>query len=137
MRVSREQKKEEAIRRMKKWGIFSQTIEQFKDDDLVSISEPPFGAFYWVEDEELKEMKRFEEENDALVYCIIRSYTSIGVMDSYMFVSDYKDEWEMDRADQEEGQQVVYVVNRDDPNCSEFGSIGIKRTVAAGLQRIW
>lgn len=137
MNVSREEKKIEAVKRMKEWGIFDPTIKQFKTEGLISISEPPLGAFFWVEGEELKAVREFEEKNDALVYCIVRSYTSIGKMDSYLFVSDYKEEWEMDIADLREGQQLVYVVNHDAPDCSEFGSIGLARTIAGGLRRTW
>lgn len=137
MNISREEKKAEALKRMKSWGIFDQTIKQFEKEDLVSISEPPVGAFFWVEGEELEEMKRFEAENNALVYCIVRSYTSIGIMDAYLYVSDYKEEWEMDHEDQKEWQQLAYVINHQMPDCSEFGSIGLKRTIAAGLKRVW
>ncbi len=137
MNVSREEKKAEAIKRMKNWGIFNQTIRQFEKEDLVSISEPPFGAFYWVEGKELERMKQFEEENNALVYCIVRAYTTFGKMDAYLYVSDYKEEWEMDRADQKEWRQFAYVVNWDMPYCSEFGRVGLQKTCAAGLKRIW
>lgn len=41
MEISREEKKTEAIARMKALGIFPDTIKQFKDDDYISISEPP------------------------------------------------------------------------------------------------
>lgn len=137
MNVSREEKKAEAIKRMRKLGIFGQTIHQFEKEDLVSISEPPLGAFYWVEGEELERMKQFEEQHNALVYCIVRSYTNIGMLDTYLYVSDYKEEWEMDHEDLKEWHQVAYVVNWDAPECSEFGSVGLQRTVAAGLKRIW
>ena len=137
MIISKEKKKEEALKRMKKWGIFYQTIEQFEKDDLVSISEPPIGAFYWVEGEELDNVRQFEEQYNALVYCIVRSYTQYGVMDAYLYVSDYKEEWSIDHKDQENWQQLVYVVNYDMPVCSEFGSIGLKRTLAGGLERVW
>lgn len=137
MKISREEKKIEAIQRMKKWGIFDQTIEQFEKEDLVSISEPPFGAFFWVEGEELEAVKRFEQEHNALVYCIVRAYTDFGKMDAYLYVSDYNEEWDMDHADQEEGQQLAYVVNYDMPDCSEFGQVGLQRTIAGGLRRTW
>ena len=45
MNISKEEKKAEAIVRMKILGIFPETIQQFETDDKVSISEPPFGAF--------------------------------------------------------------------------------------------
>ena len=44
---------------------------------------------------------------------------------SYLYVSKYKEEWEMDVNDLGEGYPVVYVENLEDPECSEFGSIRI------------
>lgn len=137
MNVSRNEKKIEAVKRMKRWGIFNQTIRQFEKENLVSISEPPFGAFFWVEGDELEAVKKFEEKYNALVYCIVRSYTEIGRMDSYLYVSDYKEEWEMDNTDQNESSQIAYVVNHDMPDCSEFGRVGLERTIAGGLRRTW
>lgn len=137
MNVTREDKKAEAITRMKLSGVFGPTIKQFEKEDYISISEPPFGAFYWAEGEDLKRISEFEEQNNALVYLVVRSYTTIGKMDSYLYVSDYPEEWEQDREDIKEGQPLVYVYNHDMPDCSEFGCIGIARTPAAGLRRTW
>lgn len=141
MNISMEEKKVEAIARMKKLGIFPQTIKQFEDEGYISISEPPFGAFYWAEDEDLERIRQFEAEHNALVYVVIRSYTNIGKMDSMLFVSDYPEEWEMDRGDVAgdvaNWQQVAYVYNHDAPDCSEMGAIGIAPTAAAGLCRTW
>lgn len=137
MKISREEKKIEALGRMKRLGIFSETIKQFEQEDLVSISEPPVGAFFWVEGEELNEMKQWEQEHNTLVYCIVRAYTSIGKMDAYLYVSDHKDEWADDREMLRNNETIAYVINRDMPDCSEFGSIGIRRTIAAGLARTW
>lgn len=137
MNISIEEKKNEAIERMMLLGIFPQTVKQFKDEGLVSISEPPFGAFYWAEGEDLERIRQFEQEHNALVYVVIRSFTNIGQMDSMLFVSDYPEEWEMDRADMKHDQQVAYVYNHDAPDCSEIGAIGIAGTPAAGLRRTW
>lgn len=132
MKISREIKKEEAIKRMKKMGVFNETIEQFKNDNLVSISEPTpmfgitIGALYWLNDDQKRVVKNFEEEYGALVYLVVRSYTNIGIMDSLFYVSDHKDEWFMDNADLDEKFACVYVVNYDMPECSEFGTIAWK-----------
>nr|DAG11195.1 MAG TPA: hypothetical protein [Caudoviricetes sp.] len=134
MNISIEEKKTEAIRRMKMLGIFPETIKQF-EAGYVSRSEPPFGAYYWVEGEELEALRKFEEEHDCLVYTVVRSYTSIGMMDSYLFVGDDVEEWELDRDDLKDGYAFSYTVNYDAPDCSEFGTIGIKLSVAAGLVR--
>ena len=135
MNVSREEKKAEAVKRLKKMGVFKATIQQFEKEDLVSVSEPPVGAFYWLNAEEKKMVQEFEENHDALVYVVIRSFTNIGKMDSLLFVSDYPEEWNMDMEDLEGNLALAYVVNYDFPDCSEMGTIGWKLTIAGGLDR--
>lgn len=54
MNVSREIKKEEAIKRMRAMHIIPDAIKQFKNDDVVMVSEPPLGGLYWLNDEEKK-----------------------------------------------------------------------------------
>lgn len=137
MNISREEKKIEAIARMKARGIYAPIVKQFEKEDLVSESAPPLGACFWLNEEQLARVREFEEQNNALVYHVIHSYTNIGEMESYLYVSDYPEEWERDRQDIGEGSQLVYVVNKDAPDCSEFGSIGIALTAAAGLRRTW
>ena len=137
MNVTREEKKVEAIERMKAWGIFDQTIEQFAQDDLISESVPPVGACFWLDKEQLQRVRDFEKEHNALVYFVIHSYTNLGELESYLYVSDYKEEWHYDREDIKEHQQIAYVYNAGAPEFSEMGSIGIELTPAAGLRRTW
>ena len=137
MKVNREKKKIEAVARMKKWGIFGETIKQFEKDDLVSESRPPVGACFWLDAGQKKRVEQFEREHDALVYHVIHSFTNIGELENYLYVGDYEEEWEMDREAIEDKQQLVYVLNHSMPDCSEFGSIGIEPTPAAGLRRTW
>lgn len=137
MSIPIERKKAEAIRRMKKMGIFPQTIESFEKDGYVSISEPPVGAFYWAEGEDLERIKEFEKEYNALVYLVVRSFTNFGKMDSFFYVSDYEDEWSSDDEGLDNKEQLAYVYNHDMPDCSEFGYVGFERTVAAGIRRTW
>lgn len=137
MKVSMEEKKAEAIKRMKMLKLFPEVIRQFEQDGLVNISEPPFGAHFWLSDEDKKRVTEFEQENNALVYTAIRSYTDIGQMDSFLFVSDYPEEWDLDRRDIKDKQTLAWVYNHDMPDCSEMGCIGIAPTPAAGLRRTW
>lgn len=137
MKISIEDKKAEAIRRMKKMGVFSETIKQFEKDGYISRSEPPFGAFYWVEGEELARIHEFEKERNALVYMVIDSYfRDIGHMISYLYVEDEMDEWTFFDSDAENGILFTYTINVDDPDESEFGSIGYKMGIGAGPVRI-
>ena len=134
MNVSIEKKKQEAINRMKALGIFAETIKQFKGGQ-VSYSEPPLGANYWLNEEQEKIVKDFEEEHNALVYVVVRSYTEFGKLDAFLYVSDYEEEWEMDIEDIYDGYALAYVYNYDDPYCSEIGSIAVKGRFG-GLVRI-
>ena len=133
MNITREDKKAEAIERMKLLDIFAETRKQFERDDYVSISEPPVGAFFWAEGEDLQRIREFEENRNVLVYLVIRSYTTFGKMDCYLYVSDHRDEWEQDREDLKNREPLCYVYNHDMPDCSEFGCVGIEKTCAAGL----
>lgn len=137
MTISREEKKIEALARMKLWGIYPPIVKQFEEDNQISESAPPLGACYWLDEEQMARVREFEERNNALVYHVIHSFTNIGEMESFLYVSDYPEEWEQDRADIKDGQQLVYVCNKDMPDCSEFGSIGVAITGAAGLRRTW
>lgn len=135
--ISRAEKKAEAIERMKLLGVFPQTIQQFEEDDKISLSEPPIGAFFWLDDKQLEQVHKFEEQYNCLVYLGVRWYTTIGTMDAFLFVSNHRDEWGDDRKDLESGEPYAYVVNWDDLEMSEIGCIGIERTVAGGLKRTW
>lgn len=136
MNVLREDKKVEAIKRMRAMKLFPDAIKQFAEDDVVMVSEPPFGGLYWLNDEQKKMVQDFENEWNALVYLVVRSFTNLGTMDSFFYVSDHKSEWNMDEADIKENYACVYVVNHDAPDCSEFGTIAWKN-VGGGILRVF
>ena len=137
MKPNFDEKDKEAIERMKLLEIMDETIEQYADFGYVTRSDPPLGALFWVSDQELADIRLWETEHNARVYHVVRAYTSLGILDSYLYVSNNKDEWEIDRQLLEAGEPLAYVVNRSDPYCSEFGTIGIKTTPAKGLIRTW
>lgn len=137
MNVSIEEKKAEAISRMKMFGIYGKAIDEFRRDLTVNRSEPPFGALYWVEGDDIANLHAWELQHHALVYHVVRSYTEFGAFDAYLFVGDYREEWDNDREDIKAGHALAYVVNRDVPDWSEFGYVGVKVTGAAGLVRVY
>lgn len=138
MKISVADKKAEAVKRMNLLGIYPETIQQFDKEDFVSVSEPPIGAYFWVQGEELDRIREFEKNYNALVYTVVRGrYSEIGTLDAYLYVSDEKEEWERDIENIHNNEAFAYVYNHDYPEQSEFGYIGIKLTVAAGLIRTW
>lgn len=136
MNISREEKMTEALRRLEALRIYRPTVKSFKEGK-VSTTEPPHGATYWMEGRELELVRQFEEEYNALVYLVVRSFTTIGTMDAYLYVSDHPDEWPEDREMLKEWTAFAYVRNYDHPDCSEFGDIGVRPSTAGGLLRAW
>lgn len=127
MNVSMETKKAEAIKRMKALDLYKPYIIAFEKRDKIYLSEMTGGVYEFDSDAELvAKVKEFEEENNALVYHVIHTFTQFGELYSFLYVSDYEDEWEMDNADITDGYALAYVWNKDDEWCSEIGSIGVK-----------
>ncbi|MDO4952252.1 MAG: hypothetical protein Q4E34_00315 [Synergistaceae bacterium] len=136
-----EVQKREAIKRMRKLGIFKPAIELFDKEGKVMVSE--YAGILWGLDEgsypEIeKEVRKFEEEHDALVYMVIKTRFKFDesdtmIMYSFMYVSKHTEEWDMDLKDI--FAPCAYVHNETCPFYSEFGHIEI-RQVNGGLVRI-
>lgn len=137
MKVSIEEKRAEAIKRMKSFGFFREAVELFETDGIPLSSEPPWGAFYALDDQQKAAVREFEEQYSGLVYSVIRSFhQELGVIDNLLYVSDENDEWPMDWTDIESMRPCVYAVNYNTPEFSEFGFIAVKLGAGAGLVRV-
>lgn len=135
-KVTRENKKKEAIKRMEMLGLFKPCINAFKKYDELQLTEPTGGLYEFSDNEELNaKIKEFEEEYDALVYHVIHTYTQFGELYNFLYVSDYEEEWEMDIADIEDGYAMAYVWNKSDDWMSEIGSIVVRERFG-GLVRV-
>lgn len=135
MEELREKQKAQAIERMKKLDIMEQPVKEFEEEGKLNLSENG-GLLYYLNEDEQKMVDDFEKENNGLVYHVIKSRTTIGLMYALLYVSEYLEEWKMDMEDLGAGQALAYVVNMDMPDCSEFGTIGIKPSIG-GLIRTW
>lgn len=128
-------KKDEAIQRMKKMDIYGRAREAFRRSGRVMCSEPPFGGLYDLNDQQKAVAKRLADENNALVYLVVRSKVEDMLMDSYFYVSDHEEEWPMDNDDIHEGYAVTWTENLTHPEYSEFGTIGF-RSRGGGVIRV-
>ena len=127
MNILKEIKKDEAIKRMKALDLFGPYIRAFKDKDQIFMSEMTGGVYEFSENIELvKAVKEFEAEHNALVYHVIHTLTQFGELYTFLYVSDYEEEYELDNADIKAGYALAYVWNKDCEWCSEFGSVGVK-----------
>lgn len=124
----------EALLRMKKLNLLDGVIEQFKESGVLLKSENfcvgnrenRIPILYDLSDKENEMVRKWEKETGNIVYHIIQNQMVFGLCYSFLYVSKHTDEWEMDNEDLNEGCPLVYVLNRDDEMCSEYGSIGIK-----------
>ena len=130
----RERQKLEAINRMIKLKLHENVIKEFEIEDKLYKSEF-HGILYWLNVEEEKIVRDWEQETGNLAYHIIHNNTEFGELLSIFYVSQHEEEWEMDRNDLNNDLAVVYVKNLSDDWCSEYGSIGFKRYIG-GLVRI-
>ena len=122
MNITVEIKKQEALRRMKQLKLHENCINEFEKDGVINKSENG-GILYWLEDNEKEIVKEFEKEYDSTVYHVIYNDTEFGELLTLFYVSDYEEEWEMDRDDLNEGYACAYVKNVTYDELSEFGSI--------------
>lgn len=132
-----EEKRREAICRMKAFEIDDDVIELFAGSLLPYMCDCTSYPYRFREmtNQELNEVLKFDREHDSLVYLVIRTPTDFGMLDSYLYVSNYDEEWEIDRGDIDMNQPLAYVVNHDIPEFSEFGAIVVERE-GGGLFRV-
>ena len=136
MNISREEKKIKAIELMKKLDIYRPYIKGFKNEDTVCYFENYGGYWAYQEPGLIEKIKEIEENSNCLVYAITHEYTEIGEMYSFLIITDYKEEW--DTLLEKYGNQYyafAYVWNKDDEECSEFGTIALS-SFGGGIRRI-
>lgn len=131
--MQREAQVKEALKRMRMLNIFKPTIKEFEKEGKISKSIN--GGLYWLDDEDMERVRKFEEMCDALVYNVIECNTEFGKLQNFLYVSKNEEEWEFDTQDIKDGIVFAYVCNLDIPEYSEFGSIGI-RNFGGGLVRV-
>lgn len=128
-----EMKKAEAIKRMKVLKLHEDAIREFEEDGKLNLSKSG-GFLYWLDDDQKRRVREFEQKHNALVYHVIHNYVGGDEHFVYLFVSNYEEEWARDLADLRDGYPFVYVENVSADWCSEFGCIGIKSN-SGGLMR--
>lgn len=116
-----EEQKSEAVKRLRMLFEDSAIPDAFEKTGTVYLCDHPDGRPIPIPEEMMDDLRQLEKEHGLLVYLVIADSWSF----SYLYVSRYKEEWEMDESDLGEGYPVVYVENLENPECSEFGSIRI------------
>lgn len=136
MKKTKKEMKTEAIRRLKMFKYYPPSINDFKYRDIIMVNSPPLGGHFWLSDDEQKIIDEFQEKNDGLPYAVIESFTDFGHLYNILYVESDDEDWNYFNEDLKNGMTFAYVHNCDMPDCSEFGSISVAPTPAAGIKRI-
>lgn len=118
------EKKLEAVKRLKMLELYPTVVKDFEKSGKIYLSESD-GILFCLSEDEKEMVKKWEQEQNSLVYHVVKTNTNFGLLYSLLYVSDTEDEWEMESDDVNELTPFVYVVNKTEPMFSEFGSITI------------
>lgn len=133
--MTKEQRKEQAIKYMTSLNIYKPYIKGFRESDRVCFYEQFAGFWVDQEPEVYNKMKEIEEKHDCTVYAITHEYTEFGECFSFLVVTNYKREWATLLEKHEIGHAAfAYVWNKTDEWCSEFGTIGVQ-SFGGGIRR--
>ena len=130
--VSREEMKQEAIQRMKNMQIRDDVIDSFKNGKITMSSK---GNIYEVPQEKLEFVKEHEKEIGVMIYHVIHSFANIGETYEFLFVSNYREDWNYERSLVKKNIIYCYSENVTHPDWSEAGSILVEN-VNGSLLRI-
>lgn len=103
-------------------------LENLKGKELQMSTKTYFGAINKdVDMEIIEKINDFEKEYNSYVYYVIKTNSyEIGTMYAFLYVSNYKEEWEDDRIMLLHNECYSYVYNKDNECCSEIGLIGFE-----------
>lgn len=134
--ITYEEKKTEALNRMKALKLIPECVKAFKNGNIWCSRYN--GTLFELDKEEKELVKKFEDEHNALVYHTIRTATPFGELLNILFVSNYNEEWELDRDDISDDTYLtpfVMCINLNDKFSSDMGYIVVKSQFG-GLIRI-
>ena len=136
--LTKEEQRDFACKCLEKLGCYKPYLNAFKrkTDPVVTMYEG-FGGYYLDpkygshETELMDKIKEVEETYGGTVYAVIHNMTEFGELYSMLWVSKYAEDKPFTC---ERNWAMAYVWNKDCPEYSEFGSIGVKAALG-GLLR--
>jgi len=135
--ATREEMKNEAIRRLQELDIYKPYINGFKTKAQKVCFYENFGGYWvWQEPEIEAKMKDLEERYECVVYAITHEFAEFGECWSFLFVSKYDEEWEyeFERMDRVNFTADAYVWNKTE-DFVEGGSICVQ-SFGGGIRRV-
>ena len=128
--------KEKAIAIMKRMDIYTPYITGFQEQHNVCYFEE-YGGYWVFQDRELMaKINAIENRYKCLVYAVTHEFTEFGECYSLLIVTAYTEEWAtLVQSNSNKHVAFAYVWNKDDDECSEFGSV-LVHSFGGGIRRI-
>jgi hypothetical protein len=126
-------KTKEAVKRMRILKLPEQVISDFIQSGKVYKHE--LGIICQLVEFEKKMIDDFENQYKGIVYAVIQTKTDVGILYSLFYVSEHRSEWKDDVDDLKENTSMLYVINLEIPEFSEFGYIGFRKLKDGVLER--
>ena len=119
---------------MKLLHLYSNVINEFKNENKLNRSEFGLGILYWLSDEEQQLVNKFQKQHEGyLVYHIIKTETvDFGTVYDLLYVAPYEDEWSSEREELKDNWIYSYTVTE----FAECGPIKVK-CINGGLARVY
>lgn len=134
--MTKEQRKEQAIKYLKQLDVYKPYIDGFEKEDQVCIFERFVGFWVYQYPEIYNKMQQVEKEYKCTVYAITHEFTPFGECYSFLIVTNYKHEWKtLLQSNKNKHAAFAYVWNKTDDWCSEFGSVVVQNR-HGGITRI-
>ena len=123
--------KNEAVKRIELLKLHKCVEENFLNGELLQS----IHSFLFELEPNIKDkIREWEKTTGNIVYHVIHNSFEFGECLSLLYVSKYEEEWNDDKEILKEGYPIVFVMNLDNDDFSEYGSIGIKESMG-GLLR--
>lgn len=108
---------QEAIERMNSINMNPDIIADFEDSKMPQVFEPPYGASYYLEEDEEEMVRITEDRYHVLVWGIVRCFMSYNrketAVDCMLTVSNNKNEWKQEREDLLNMNPFVYTFMKE------------------------
>lgn len=136
MKLDITKQKDKAIELMKHMDIYKPYIQGFRENGMVCFFER-FGGYWADQEPELyAKMREIEQKYRCMVYAITHEWFEFGECYSFLIVTAYPEEWTtLVQSKGNKHAAFAYVWNKDDDECSEFGSVMV-HSFGGGIRRI-
>lgn len=127
--------KQEAVKRMNLLGLSAKIIQSFREHRKIYIWNDETMKLLALNTFEQKIVSNFERKHRCVVYYAMCTSTNFGELISFLFVTPYENEWNIERRDLKENRTIAYVYNTETPEFSEIGYIEFKPSADGNLRR--